>query len=92
MKKPKKAGVLTKTAKRNALCFFSGSLSNVKCYNYVFRCFRQNGTFFREMAFAAMFFRFFCVFRCLMIRYYAAFFGTQYVIGRFYKLALKADL
>ena len=36
-------------------CDFSQSLSKVKCCNYVFRYFRQNGTFFREMAFAAMF-------------------------------------
>ena len=64
MKKPKNVDVLTKTAKRNALCFFSDFLSKVKCCNYVFRYFRQNGTFFREMAFAAMFFRFFRIFRC----------------------------
>ena len=36
-------------------CDFSQSVSKVKCCNYVFRYFRQNGTFFREMAFAAMF-------------------------------------
>ena len=64
MKKPKNVDVLTKTAKRNALWIFSVFLSKVKCCNYVFRYFRQNGTFFREIAFAAMFFRFFCVFRC----------------------------
>ena len=81
MKKPQNAGVLTKTAKRNALWFFSDSLSKLKCRNYVFRCFRQNGTFFREMAFAAMFFRFFCVFRCLMMRCHAAFYwyATCYI-------------
>ena len=54
-------------------CDFSQSLSKVKCCNYVFRYFRQNGTFFREMAFAAMFFRFFRVFRCYKIGYYAVF-------------------
>ena len=64
MKTPKNVDVLTKTAKRNALWFFSDFLSKVKCGNYVFCYFRQNGTFFRKMAFAAMFFRFFCVFRC----------------------------
>ena len=73
IKKPKNVDVLTKTTKRNALWFFSDFLSKVKCGNYVFRYIRQNGTFFREMAFAAMFFRFFCVFRCYKMRYHAAF-------------------
>ncbi len=68
-------------------CDFSPSLSKVKCCNYVFRYFRQNGTFFREMAFAAMFFRFFCVFRCLMMRCHAAFYWYAicyiHLIGKF---------
>ena len=56
MKKPKNVDVLTKTAKRNALYSLFDFSSKVKCCNYAFRYFRQNGTFFREMAFAAMFF------------------------------------
>ena len=51
-------------SKKKCVVIFLRFLSKVKCGNYVFRYFRQNGTFFREMAFAAMFFRFFCVFRC----------------------------
>ena len=51
-------------SEKKCVVIFSDFLSKVKCGNYVFCNFRQNGTFFREMAFAAMFFRIFCVFRC----------------------------
>ena len=63
MKKPKNVTFWRKQRKEMR-CDFSPSLSKVKCCNYVFRYFGQNGTFFREMSFAVMFFRFFRVFRC----------------------------
>ena len=74
MKKPKNVDVLTKTAKRNALYSLLDFSSKVKCCNYAFRYFRQNGTFFRDMAFAVMFFQILLCFSLLKDeRYHSVF-------------------
>ena len=49
-------------SEKKCVVIFSDFLPKVKCCNYVFRYFRQNGTFFREMAFVQCFLDYFVFF------------------------------